>query len=98
MRRAAFAIAILLPLFGCDDPGAGKALAQCELDRRARVPNYFEHYASDFLETCMKSKGYVEDRYLKERSGSSCRYDPWWDEDAVCYRPDNGLAELLARF
>jgi|WetSurMetagenome_2_1015567.scaffolds.fasta_scaffold749349_1 hypothetical protein len=95
MKRTIFAIVLLLPLCGCDDPEARKLLAQCELSREARVPN-FDHYDWHYLEKCMQAKGYVEDGNLSRADGIKCRDTLWSDEEAACYRSDNTISKWFA--
>jgi len=98
MKRAVVAVALPLLLSGCGHPDEIRdALARCELDKGAQVPNYFDHYDGDYLEACMQRKGFVQDSHLIEDSGTSCSEDLYLDEHAACYRPDNDLAKVRAR-
>jgi len=92
LRFVLFGLAAVL-LAGCDGSEARRALAACKLPPEATVRG---GWSSGYLSLCMQSKGYVVDRNLPIYEGK-CEDLIIPHEEAACYRPDNAVAEWLAK-
>lgn len=92
----ALVLASLIALTACSGgPAVRKALAQCQMDKRAQYD--FGGPNDIFIGNCMQAKGFVNDDDLMVAGcagpADSSR-DPWIEPK--CYRPDNWRAALVA--
>ena len=93
VQRLLLLASLVLPLTGCDDSGAPKAMAEC-----SRLPDAHEKNESgDFwaVRACMEDRGYFEDTEL-EVGGAKCASLDYPEKEPGCYRPrKRGLYDIL---